>query len=559
MEFTYQIVEGGSNRVKLDISDVKFPKPEEKAALEPYLVFNAGTYKNIKEVDEDPEAFYHIYRSPNYALSKLSNEQKIIVAEFFASASYTIKEKLPRDTNDPELGSKFLSFVETLGQQYLDMAKKINLIDLFRQYAASHVTLQDTSTYGDRPQDTKELTFKEPEMREVMVVAMFGKMASPIFGELINNLPEQKEENGKRRLPKYKESSCSGFMTALIGEYFVELIDKLQNYIHHIVIGLCAKQQDSAVIFHGLTPNIRTSIILSSLLVRNYVLCELEKTESNIMRYTDTMVRTLTQTQDTNAHKSQVRTRKAPGSMMIGDESGNMAQMEVDSLVSMGTMDCSIIIESSIESIIQKYRLIYQISRREFEQCLEHFRENPLYPTAFNKFVASVIFAREMGGGKGIEMVDARSFEKLIAMLQLIAFSMGYIELGNMLTASKSDKVRVSLSMAEDQFVRQAPTLPNYRECRSRFAAGESGEVYQDLKKSLREIQWDKQLEEILTDLASTIYVLNTPDVILDQAEEGSSGPLSDIYHNGDEIQVSTNITEQMCMLFNIYSNEHVN
>lgn len=552
MEFTYQIVEGGTNKVRLDISDVKFPKAEEKEMIEPYLLFNAGTYKNIKEVDVAPEAFMHIFRAPNYALSKLSNEQKVAVAEFFASANYTIKNKLPRDTNDPELGSKFLSFVEKLGEQYRDVVKKVNLIEHFRAYAAS-IQLQDTSNFGNRPQDTEELTFREPEMREVMVLAMFGKFASPIFGELINNLPEQREEDGKRKLPKYKESSCSGFMTALIGEYFADLVNHLQLYIHHIVNSICAKNQDPAVIFHGLTPNIRTSIILSSLLVRNYVLCELEKPESNIMRYTDTMVRTLTQTQDTNAHKSQVRTRKAPGSMMIGDESGNMAQMEIDSLVSTGTMDGPIIIESSIESIVQEQRLIHNISKREFDECLEYFNRNPIYPTSFNKFVASEIFSTAIGGGKGIEMLDHKPLEKLIALLQLMAFSLGYIELGNMLTASKSDRVRISLTANEDIFVRQAPTLPNYRDCRARFAAGESGEMYQDLKKSLREAQWDKHLEEIITDLAQTIYLVNTPDVILNMPCGDSGQTLGDIYHNGDEIAVSTKITEQMCMLFSIH------
>ena len=553
MEFTYQVIEGVGNKVKLDISDVKFPKEGEKEMLEPYLLFNAGTYKNIKEVNEAPEAFQHIFRSPNYVLRHLSNDERVIVAEFFASASYTIKNKIPRDVTDPSIGTKFIDFVEKLGEQYLAMVKKTKIIDLFRQYAAS-IQLQDTSSFGTRPQDTEELTFREPEMREVMVLAMFGKLASPIFGELINNLPEQREENGKRKLPKYKESSCSGFMTAIIGEYFSNLVNHLQVYIHHIVNGICSKNQDTAVIFHGLTTNVRTSIILSSLLVRNYVLCELEKAESNIMRYTDTMVRTLTQTQDTNAHKSQVRTRKAPGSMFIGDESGDMAQMEIDSLVSSGTMDCPIIIESSIDNIVQKYRLIYQISKREFDECLEFFKRNPIYPTPFNRFVASEIFATEIGGGKGIEMLSSTAAEKLFAILQCMAFSTGYVELGLMLTASKTDRVRISLPTDEDRFVRQAPTLPNYRECRARFAAGESGEAYQDLKKSLREAQWDRQLEEIIMDMAQTVYLINTPDIILNSMSGESDTPLGDFYHNGDEIHVSTNVTEEMCMLINTYS-----
>jgi hypothetical protein len=212
------------------------------------------------------------------------------------------------------------------------MVEQANVVEAFRRYAYNNITLQDTSTFGTRPQDTNELTFKEPEIREVMVMAMLCKLASPVFGELINNLPEELDvESGKRRLPKYKESRCSGFLNAVLGKYFTTpidsdgrtLLDKLQGYILHIVKGLCSKHQDPAAIFHGLTEYTRTSIIMSAMLVRNYVLCQLEKNESNIIKYTDTLVRTLAQTQDTNAHKAQIRTRKAPGSMS-NDESGNI-------------------------------------------------------------------------------------------------------------------------------------------------------------------------------------------------------------------------------------------
>lgn len=536
----------GANRVVLDISDVKLANKEK---LEPYLYFNCSTFKGVMAGIDDPTAIEPIFASVNYFLEHATNEQKIIVAQYFASVNYTIREKLPKSPIE------FLSFTEQLGEKFLEMTEQINLLEAFRDYAATKITLQDTSTFGTRPQDTEELTFREPEMREVMVMAMFCKMAAPIFGELINNLPEETDsDSGKKKLPKYKESRCSGFLTATLSKYFPEMLNKLFGYILHIVNGLCAKQQDPAAIFHGLTPNTQVNIIMSSLFVRNYVLCQLEKSESNIIRYTDTMVRTLVQTQYTNAHKSQVRPRQAPGAMMSSDESGNMAQIEVDSLVSIGTMDGPIIIEDSIDRIIQKYRLNYQINREEWNGSMNFFAENPITPTPLNKFMACIVFGREIGGGRGVEEIGAASYTKLVAMLQLIAFSTGFVELGNMLTANKSNTVRIQLTREQDIFRRMAPTLPHYRERRTSFAIGDNQESYQDLKKNAREQQWDEQMDELLNDLASTVYTFNTPDYILDQKREGETDTLGDTIHNGEEINPTTAITEQMCMLMSAFT-----
>ena len=554
MKFICKEIQGAS-RVVLDISDVKLSGKEK---LEPYLAFNCSTYKNVTIALDEPLAIEPIFAPVNWFLAQATDEQKIIVTQYFATVNYTIRECLPKKAIE------LLPYIEQLGVKFLEMVEQANVVEAFRRYAYNNITLQDTSAFGTRPQDTNELTFKEPEIREVMVMAMLCKLASPVFGELINNLPEELDvESGKRRLPKYKESRCSGFLNAVLGKYFTTpidsegrtLLDKLQGYILHIVKGLCSKHQDPAAIFHGLTEYTRTSIIMSAMLVRNYVLCQLEKNESNIIKYTDTLVRTLAQTQDTNAHKAQIRTRKAPGSMS-NDESGNMSKMEVDSLVSIGTMDGTTIIEDSIERIIQKYRLNYQITRQEWDSCLQFFSEHPIAPTLLNKFLATVVFGKEIGGGRGIEEISAPYYTQLIAMLQLIAFGTGFVDLGNMLTATATNNVRMQLNREQDLFRRTAPTLPNYRERRMSFAMGDQTEAYQDIKKNAREQQWDEQMEELLDDLATTVYTLNTPDAILEQVPEDGTQPLSDFYHNGEEVEPTTNITEQMCMLMQIFSHE---
>ena len=557
MEFTCVVV-NGSNKVQLDISDVKF---ENKEVLEPYLKFNCSTFKNIKDCQTNRAGFDNIFKIPNWAISKLSNDDKIKVAKFFSSACYTIRESMPKLMAEvPQMRAPmtFIQCVEELGNQYYKMCDEIHLFDLFKQYADT-ITLQDTSTFGDRPQDTPELTFKEPEIRLTMVLAMFCKMATPIFGELINNLPATDLQHTRSKFTRQRESRCSWFLSAVQAHYFANLIGRLEYYIGHIVRGLCDKNTENNVapVFAGHTPSTRVATIMSSLMVRNFVLCNLEQPESNIIRFTDTMVRTLVQTQDSNAKKAQVKLRSAPGSMLSGDDGGKMAQIEIDSLVSDGTMDTALIIEESINSIIDDYRLRYEITKEEFDACLNYFLDgHPVYQTPLNRYVATVVFGRDIGGGRGIDIIDALAYTKLPVMLQLIALNMGMYPLMVALTATKTNTVRMTLGKNEDLFKRMAPTRPNYIDCRSRFATGDSGDIYLDVTKSVRERAWDMQMEELINDLATVRYTANVPEYILEMVPSGSEEPIGSFIHNGEEIVPTVEITEDACKLVTVFDSE---
>lgn len=533
---------GDRHHVVLDISDMEM---EGKEKLKQYLEFNGDTYKPIKEYSTNPSEFYKIFGAPNWFLSKATTEEKIEVIKFFASAQNTIRNSIP------SVPSEFVNFVEVLGHQYLNMINASNALTYFRRYADEHVSLQDTSLFGTRPQDTEALTFYEPEIKELMVVAMCCKLAAPILSELINNLPKTISDNGKKKMARYKESRCANLIMPLLSTHFPDLTNKLLGYIRHTILSSKKNStSNTAYIFHGLTANTRTALDLNSLLVRNYVLCNLETPDSNIVRYTATMINVMESIQDTTAHKNQVTTRQSMGNMAADDESGNVAQIEIDSLISTSTMDITIIIESCIDRVIENYRLIYEITKSEFDECLRWFEQHPIYVTPLNKFVACVTFGRDIGGGRGIETIGAASYTKLIAMLQLISFSMGYYHLGVALTASRTLNSRIQINMDVERFRRQAPTLTFFRTVKAKFShATSSGETFSDLKKNMRETEWDRQMEELISDLANTIYAVNVPEHILDQLNEHVQ------IENDTTIEPVVEITEQMCMLIDYFSN----
>ena len=558
MKFEVVKVAGG-NKIRLNIDSLFafFKRDAEMTKrlkqMDQYLTFSASTYNIIRNYDptdaDSKEAFDHIANGPNFVFNNdMTPEEQLAIATFFAHANYCIKDTLGK-FNDIPVGQRgsVVDFSRQLGEQYLELIKSSGLIDKFRDYTKSSVRMQDTSAFGTRPQDTRELTFDEEEMRDTMIIACLCKLAAPIFGEIISNLPEQAREDGKKKLPKDKEGKCVAFITAAIADQFPLILDKLQNYIHHIVMSLTSKNQDSAAIFCGFTPNTRTSIIMSSLFVRNFVSCDLEKNESNIIRYTDTMVRTLVQTQDSSAHKSQVRTRKAPGSMMATDDSNNADQMEVDSLVSLGTMDGPILVKCAIDDIVTGHRRDLDITRADFQKCLDYFAEHPICQTPLNMFAVTAVFGREIGGGRGIEMVDSLSYTKLVAMLQLMAFGMGHIQFGNFLTATKSVEVKLQLTLEEENFKRQATTLSHYRACREQFSKASI---------AIGDQIWDKQMANMLDDLAYNIYHINTPDYILEMVPEGSTEPIGTMFNNGDVLVPTVDVTEQLCAMVQVYSSD---
>lgn len=546
MEFKVAKVTGG-NKIRLDVSDLSGKYDTEP--LIPYLDFSASTYKIVHSYDKEPERFNYIANCVNYVFANIPKDQQFEIAKFFAHANYCIKDTLGsfKDRPHDQVGRSIVEFTRQLGEQYLELIKSTSLVEHFRNYTKVNIRMQDTSTFGTRPQDTRELTFNEDEMRETMVIACLCKLAAPIFGEIIANLPEHVKENGKKKLPHDKEARCVAFMTATLGEYFQDILDKLQNYIHHIVLSLTSSNQDSATIFYGLTPNTRTSTILSSLFVRNYVSCELEKSDSNIIRYTDTMVRTLVSTQDGSAHNSQVRTRKAPGSMMASDDSNNADQMEVDSLVSLGTMDGPILVKCAIDDVVAGHRRDLDVTRADFQKCLDFFSEHPIRQTPLNMFAVTAVFGREIGGGRGIEMIDSAPYTKLVAILQLMAFNMGFVHLGNFLTATKSVEVKMQLTLEEENFKRQATTLSHYRACREQFSKSTI---------SIGDQIWDRQMANMLDDMAYSIYMVNTPDYILDMVPEGAEGPIGSMFNNGDVLIPTVDVTEQLCAMVQIYSSD---
>ena len=497
----------------------------ERDAIEPYLTFHCSTYKKISNDGEKPEVWGAIFDATNWVLRNLSDVEQKQVLMCFCNINSAIKHDMPKDQGPLAISA----FIESLGERYLKLINDLGLIEKFDSYSNAFIKMGDTSKFGKRPQDTAELTFQEPEMRKLIVVAYLCKMMAPVFGELMANIPSvQSVEDGKKKIERDREMKCVVLMNPIIRMHFKELIDKFQFYLKHTVNGCCSVDKPAAI-FSGYTPSTRAFIIFSNLLVRNFINVNLLQDDSNIMRFSDSIARTLVGTQDSNSNRKQVKTRVAYGASS-GDEGGNIAQMEIDSIVSSKTMDVPIIVAASVVDVINKYLLRYDISWKEYEECLKFFEKHPIFPSSINRFVTCGFFGKDIGGGRGILTLDSIHYTRLVALLQMIVFSYGYKLFGHILTASPTTNVKVVQSEADSLFLLNYGTSYSYHNCKAKFEGGA-------ISSNGRE--WDSQMKSIVDDLTKQYVVFNTPEFLWDLMNEDDL--------NGKTIEISAEITGQMC------------
>lgn len=527
---------GSGFGVRLNISDLNIPK-NEKEALEPYLSFSVNTYKVLSAEGDDPARFREVEGAANWFLEHADDNSKLAIAQFFALARQKIRSEMPLLLETP---AKLNEFITNIGEMYLAIVDQCNLRAEFYEYARTFVQLQDISGYGSRPQDSKELTFTVTDMEDLMNLAFLIKMVAPIFGEFILNIPDKLDDEGKKIPMQPKDIKVVGFLDPLIRKHFRALMDKVDFFIMHIINTQCKMLTNTAAaVFSGLIPETRLVWARSAILVRNFVCCKLERLDSNIVRFVDTMVHSHITSQNNFANKNQVRPRKPVAAFGFGEDSDSTAQMETDSIISNRPLDSQIIVEAAVPRVIDDFLVQYQITHAELNECFEWLMEHPVMPTPLNSFLACAVFGKKLGGGRSIELLQREAFTKLISLLQLIAFQFGLLEFGHMLTASKSITTRVMQSQNEVQFGLNYSTSYAYRACKDRFGGS---------SKASDGKEWDKQMKDICDDIAQNKYLYNTPPPIMDQIED-------DNIRNGAVVPVELEIISEACTMINDMSN----
>jgi hypothetical protein len=178
----------------------------------------------------------------------------------------------------------------------------------------------------------------------------------------------------------------------------------------------------------------------------------------------------------------------------------------------------------------------------EMDQCMDYLIRHPVMPTPLTKFLAYAVFGDKLGGGRGIDVLDRRVYTRLICLLQMIVFHLGLKELGHMLTANRTDTVRLMKTPEETKFELNYGTGFAYRACNDRFAS---------MSRASDGKEWDRQMHDICEDIVNHKYTYNTPLFIMDQL--GDSAPV-----NGEVIPVEIEIISEACSVITMFCGHSV-
>lgn len=414
--------------------------------------------------------------------------------------------------------SELEEFTYDLGEFLITLDNEIGLIEKIANFVSTQVPLGDFQEIGTREQDTKELTFLEPDVHGLTVIAILNKMLSPLFSVFMNILRNKKELNCDLGY----ELPCVFILSKILSRHYPDLIEKFKGYIsHNIKKKNSFTESDSATMLH-LTPNTMCIKMYAQLLIRSFVNVDLYNMDRNLMSFVCRSILDATNSTAKNINEYRVFVRKPTVKHQDEDTSG---YLDVNSSVSRVPFDTAKITVSAVLPTVKTCLATYAqiFSEDDFVQSLAYYRQNTIVPNAWNRYLANAFYRNFLGGSQSIQMLKSSQFNELIACLQMVALKQGYIELAHMLTARRSDS-----------------TCPENLQFSSRYRSGlyeKVREIFENGPIGPLAKSFDQYMAIMVQDIATHNWYFNSSMVIWEATDHeplnGEPIPLKSVIEEG--------------------------
>lgn len=530
MKFEPKVNHNGNRDVCLNIDNLDFPDKEKYSQL---LLFVSTAYtvhrnkpkvvtnNNNRTTVTPQELWDTVFYSVNQFFITLSVDDQKKIAMTLMMMHHALVEFIRAD--QPE---RLILFTHDLGSHLVQLNTEIQLCRKLELFVENNIPIGDFSDAGTRAQDTEELTFYRPEVVKLTAIVLLCKMMTPIFGVLMDYLKRQVDTN-------VKSVHCVSILSELFKQQYNPLITKLKNYIRHALRG--CTQETQTMIFGGNTENSLCDRVYGGLFVRNFVNVNLFQPNGNLMKFVIVSIKKAAITQQNNALRSPVYAR-IPLDNNDGD-GGNTAQSEVDSITSSKPADVVGIIQATLPKVLLKHLTdpTYEISMDEYDACLKFYQRSLIRPQCFNKFLTPIFYGKDIGGGKGVLMLHAMEYTQMVALLQMILFSMGYAEVGHLITALPGLDVKLTQTEDEDFIRVNYRSSSHYKNCKGMYEQSPLGAGGKD---------WDKQIASVVDELLKINYYYNTAPFLWAATDQPNC--------NGQAIRVSPQAINSLCSFIEV-------
>lgn len=509
---------------KLDISDLDIPNKDK---IDHLLVFQIATYTKLKKVStrnymgNNDSAWHKTFASVNRFLGGLDQHDKTAIAQTIILIHSEIIDFFQKDDL-----LQINSFMRAMGEHIDNLDKATNLCDKLKDYVVNNMVIGVYKGAGKRAQDSSILTFTPDHVVDLTTIALLCKMLSPLFGVIMKGLDKKIES-------KLKETHCVAMLNQLLQRKYKTLIEKLQYYITH-VIKQCIEETTSSLM-HGFNISTLSFYMYTILLARQFVNVDLGIKNGNLITYIFVNIKRAMTTIKSSILQKPTYNRK-PMSSTHDDDDGNVAQIEIDSLVSRKTMDVPALVMAAIPKTIEMYLNQFSIDVEEYEAVTKHYIEkSPIIPNPINKDLNSMFYGKDIGGGQGILMLHGLDYIRITTLLQMILLTtdVNYIPLAHMLTASPSTSTILTISNNPNILKLNAGSSQAYKSCRQRFENSPYG---------ARGKEWDNHINQLADHLVTNVYIYNTSPWLWNWLETDNL--------NGKRMEVDDKIITGLCSFY---------
>ncbi len=521
MQYIKQVNSTGCFDLRLDLGDVDLPHMDQ---VSKYLVFPIKTYMKVSSRGSK-EANWGI----NFG----------VVNQFFDQCPMSIRKPLAQTL--VTLHHKIVQFMQTrsidelddlrtdLSKLLMELDQSVSLYPEIIRFCENNLTFGNTKDAGKKAEHSASLTFGLMEIKHLTGIVVLSKLLSPIFGTLMYYLKDQAGVDGK-----VKELHSVALVKELLDFRDGPLVAKLLNYIKHFI----SKDytEDMTNISHGITLNSLVSKIFATIVVRNFANVDLHLPDGNLMTYIKVIIKITTR--NNTHHTARVMLR---GDNRRAEDESNRAQLESDSVISSKTADTPLIISSVIDRIVSSRLVEFDLCPELYTHSVQWFVSHPVTIHALNRLAIQVYFAKDLEGAKSLEYLNAGDVACLIALMQqLCVTTLGYAELGHLLSTSVGTLAR-STQTNDDAMLRvNYKTSTEYRQCKALFTEG----AIVNNKHVAR--QFDKTMAAMVEKMTTMSFLFNAAP---EMWEAQDHDPL-----NGQSMRFSADIIKQYCAFVEIFS-----
>lgn len=453
------------------------------------LTFRIYTYSNLRY--EKPDYFWDkTFKSVNEFLSTLSQEEQLALGMMFS------KIKLLCDDMRTDRLVDTIDIMSTISSDVFSkygLSKK--MISFVRN---SNLHVPALKNAGSEDYHTKADTFMRDDFYLTMTVAMLCKLFCPVFGEIIYTT--------RKDVDSYlKEIKCVSVLKHILDSDFSYITDKIQLYLDN----RCQSQtNDSSYTnsFSGYTNHKFGFYTYATTLVKKFVNIDLRDPECDIITYMYACAKgTISNLHKNMRNKNMVRPRMDPNTDIVD---GNDSKLETEATISSKTADTQAVVSYAIDSVIEDNLILHDLDLDEFEKILTYYENNPSTVTNLNSLLAMVTIGNEIGGSRGINMITAKYYNKVVAYLQMYLVFIGMGELAHAVSMVPVNQIKSELTPVDVRIDQNRGASHSFKVCAKKYP-------YQIGKRT-----WRNVIDSICDDFIGTNFVYNSPKYVWDALNE---------------------------------------